>query len=244
MWSQTVNMCLTRVIYLLFASQIIGAINPTLDLSQTGRDIISQLKQNIANLPRPNHKIPVKISKIPENLQTPTSTSNNQLNMMWNDTIQKQQLSYLHNTINENDFTDCTNLYVEHNAVLGKLQDFIFEARKTVPTPNFNIPKRLLFIRKITIYDNLHQELFFNPDSSKLMINISNMKLVNLDKFINWLHAQIDLTKIMLSTESSMTDLFRINYTNLVPPTTTTEQNTNFDVITFEPYSGLLRKPI
>ena len=196
-----------------------------------GIDFMNRLKQHLAALPKPQHQIPVSITPIDVALQNRLKSA--QLNNVLNDTNQKQHLSYLHNEIFKNDFTDCTDLYVHHNNVLEKLRDYIFEAKKTTPTPHVTIPERLLFIRKMVIGTNLSQELYFNPESNKLMVNLSKMRLVPLDQFIEWLFVQVDLSKIMLETERTMSDLFRINYRDLLPPKVHKDP-TDFGVVTFD----------
>ena len=195
-----------------------------------GIDIVNSLKQNLANLPKPRHNIPVLISPIAVNPQN--RLKNAQLNNIWNDTDQKQHLQYLHNEVYQNDFTDCTDLYVHHNDMLEKLQNYIFESKKTTPKPHVTVPERLLFIRKIVIGTDLSQELYFNPEANKLMVNLSKMRLVPLDLFIEWLFVQVDLSKLMLETERTMSDLFRINYKDLIP--SKVDDKIDFGVVTFD----------
>ena len=213
-----------------------------------GKRDFDKLAQSFRTLARSNHRLPITTSnEAPksqslhahltgdQNVNKSHTTRPDSGHSPRDDPSRNPHLMNFQSVVNQQDFTDCTNLYIQHIAFLDKMQEFVVDAKRATVVPDLNMPERLLFIRKIIIAHNLTQEIFYDPENNKIMVNLTKMRLVDLNLFIDWLFVQVDVTKLLLETEQAMKDIFKINYSTLLP---SAPEERDFSVIQFKPTNG------
>ena len=130
-------------------------------------------------------------------------------------------------------YSDCQGLFLKHNGVIRNLEKYVYEAKNSISEPPIDLPKHLLFLRSFSVSEHQKQDIFYNPDIKKIMINLNKLHLMDLDSFINWIKIQVEIVDYMMNLQNSMIDVFNIRYKDFLP--TETNVYISDDVETFNP---------